>query len=151
MSPIDSYVARLKQDWENPSWWNLLIVLPWAIGLLLITVEWRTDIQIAERQQTTSGVITAHEPSNHNQYVYKFEVGGRPYTGRQSPKSDELSVGKEVVVFYDPQNPSRNALSDFHDVSTYASGPVPMLCLGIGAVAILIFHQRRRARPVPHL
>ena len=151
MTPINDYVAKLSRAWERPSWWNLLIVLPWAIGLVLIIGEWRTDVQVAKRQQTTSGTVTTHEPANHNQYVYKFEVSGTSYTGRQSPKGDELSLGKQVVVFYDPQNPSKNALSDFHDVSTSALGPVPMLCFGIGALTVFIFYRRRRTPPRKHL
>jgi hypothetical protein len=146
---IDGKVARITRAWNYPSWWNLLVVLPWALGLALFLHEWKTDRQIARRQHATSGSVTAYEPANHNQYDYKFEVDGKSYTGRESSKRGELALGKQVIVFYDPQNPSRNALTDFHDLSISALGPVPMLLFGIGAVAALIFYKRRRAMPTP--
>ena len=110
-----------------------------------------TESQIARRQQTTSGIVTAHEPANHNQYSYKFEVDGKAYTGWQSPKDNELAIGKQVIVFYDPQNPSRNSLTDFHDLSTSSLGSVPMLSFGIGAVAVIILYRRRRSKTAPEL
>ena len=125
------------------------MVLPWVLGLVFSIHEWRTDSQIAGRQQTASGIVTAHEPANHNRYGYKFEVDGKSYTGWESPTRSELAIGKQVIVFYDPQDPSRNALTDFHDVSTFVLGPVPMLFFGIGAVAAFIFYKRRRSTKTP--
>jgi hypothetical protein len=142
---IDGMVARTTRTWNHPSWWNLLVVLPWVLGLAFLIQESRTDSQVAERQRMTSGIVIAHEPANHNQYEYKFEVDGKAYTGWQSPKDNELAVGKQVILFYDPQNPSRNSLTDFHDLSMSSLGPVPMLLFGIGAVAVFILYRRRRS------
>src|SRR5450631_3953376 len=110
MSPsnvIDAIVARANRAW-SPSWWSLLIVLPWVVGVVFMIHEWRTDTQVAGRQHTTSGLVIAHDVGNHNQYGYRFQVDGKSYTGWQSPQRDELTIGKEVLVFYDPQDPSRN-------------------------------------------
>jgi hypothetical protein len=144
---IDEMVAR----WHRPSWWNLLVTLPWALGAAFLIQESITQSHIAERQQTTSGIVTAHEPSNHNRYGYGFEVDGRAYTGWQSPKDEELAIGKQVVVFYDPQNPSTNALTDFHELSASSLGPVPTMLFGIGAVAVFILYRRRRTKTTPKL
>ena len=95
--------------------------------------------------------MTAHEPANHNRFAYKFDVDGKTYTGWQSPGSDQLAIGKQVVVFYDPQNPSRSALTDFHDLSMSSLGPLPMLLFGIGAVAVFILYRRRRTKTAPDL
>ena len=146
---IDRWVARTSQDWSYPSRWNLLVVVPWVLGLAFLIYEWRTDGQIASRQERVSGTVTAHEPANHNRYRYEFKVDGKSYTGWENPKGSELAIGKQVIVFYDPQNPSRNALTDFHDMSTSALGPVPMLLFGIGAVAAFVFYRRRRGSPTP--
>jgi hypothetical protein len=142
---IDGILARTSRAWNRPSWWNLLVVLPWAIGLVLMINEWRTHRQIAARQRTTSGVIAAHDPANHNQYGYKFEVDGKSYTGWEGPKGRELAIGKAVMVYYDPENPNKNALTDFRDLGTASIGPVPLILFGIGTVAVLIFHMRRSA------
>jgi hypothetical protein len=136
---------------NRPSWWNLLVALPWALGLAFLIQESITESQIAGRQQTTSGIITTHEPANHNRYGYKFEVDHKDYTGWQSPNNDELAIGKQVVVFYDPQSPSRNSLTDFHDLSKSSLGLVPMLLFGIGAVAVSILYRRRRTKTSPKL
>jgi hypothetical protein len=142
-TPIDGNVARTSHVWNRPSWWNLLVVLPWAIGFVLMVNEWRTDSQIAARQRTTSGVITAHDPANHDQYGYKFELEGKSYTGWEGPKGRELAITKTVMVYYDPKNPNKNALTDFHELATASVGPVPLTLFGIGAVAVFIFYRRR--------
>jgi hypothetical protein len=143
---IGERVERARRTWARPSWWNLLIVLPWAIGAVWCVYEWNTDRAIAGRQQTTKGIITAHEPANHNQYVYVFSVNGKSYTGRQSPKKQALEVGKRVVVYYDPFVPAKNALTDFSELSAESLGPLPLLLIGVGAVAVFIYRRRRRDR-----
>jgi predicted metalloprotease with PDZ domain len=105
-----------------------LITIPWVLGLVFVVHEWRVDRVIAARQQTTQGVITTHEPSNHNQYGYTFKIKGQAYTGWESPKSTELEIGKVVTVYYDPANPNQNALTDFDELSAKSLGPLPVLC-----------------------
>ena len=89
-------------------------------------------------------MITTHEPANHDSYGYVFTVDNKSYTGSQSPKANELAIGKKITVYYDPQNPRKNALTDFRDLSADDLGPVPLLLLGIGAVALFIRHRRRK-------
>ena len=78
----------------------------------------------------------------NNQYGYKFEVDNKSYTGWQSPKDNELAIGMEVIVYYDPDNPSKNALTDFHEFSSVSMGQGPVLLFGIVTIAVLIFYQR---------
>jgi len=141
---VDQMEQRATRAWGHPSWWNLLVVLPWTIGLIFLVHEWKADRAIAERQQTTHGTITAHVPANHNRYGYIFSVDGKSYTGWESPKGNELEVGKLVRVYYDPIDPNKNALTDFAEMSSQNLGPVPLLMFGIGAVALFIFRRRRR-------
>jgi hypothetical protein len=142
-SALDGMAARAILAWQRPSWWNLLVVLPWAVALIFLIQESKTDRQIAGRQQMTSGIVTAHEPSNHDRYGYRFEVHGKPYGGWQIPGNSELALGQQVTIFYDPHNPNRNSLTDFHDLSTSSLGPVPMLLFGISAVAAFVIYRRR--------
>jgi hypothetical protein len=121
----------------------LAVVLPWAIGLVLSVHESTVDRHVAAREQTATGVVFEHQPANHNVYGYKFEVDGRTYIGWQSPGKSELTVGKQVTVYYDPQNPEKNALIEFEELSATSLGPVPLLLFGIGGVAFLIRSIRR--------
>ena len=131
------------------SWWNLLIVLPWVFGVVSILHEWQVDRSVAPRQQSTSATITDHQPANHNTYGYEFFVEGKRYMGRQSPSRDELAVGKRVTVFYDPLDPAKNSLTDFHELTVTSLGPIPLLLFGIGAVALIVRSRRRRMAAAP--
>ncbi len=143
---IDGLEQRTTHWWANPSWWNLFVVLPWALGAILFIYEWKVDREIATREQTTQGVITTHEPANHDRYGYVFSVNDKTFNGWESPKKQELEIGKRVVVYYDPRNPKKNALTDFRELGMDSTAPVPMLLFGIGAVAWFIGAQRRKSR-----
>jgi hypothetical protein len=73
-------------------------------------------------------------------------VNEKTFNGWESPKKQELEIGKRVVVYYDPQNPKKNALTDFRELGMDSIGPVPMLLFGIGTVAWFIGAQRRKSR-----
>jgi len=75
------------------------VVLPWIIGTVLFVYEWNVDRGIATREQTTQGVITAHEPANHNRFGYVFSVNGKTFTGWESPRKDKLQIGEQVRVY----------------------------------------------------
>jgi hypothetical protein len=130
------------ENWR--SWWNLLVVLPWAFGLILSIHDWKINREIAQREQVTRGTITTHEPSNHNRYGYVFSVGGKSYTGWESPRRNEFEISKEVRVYFDPNDPAKNALTEFNDRSIQSLGPVPLLMIGIGGVALVILLRRRK-------
>ena len=147
---VDLIQQGFDRRWSYPSWWNLLIALPWALGAILAIHEWNVDRTVAKREQTKDGTITAHEPANHNQYRYSFSVNGRSYSGRESPRKEEPRIGQRVTVFYDPLDPTKNALTDFGDLEMESLGPVPMVLVGIGGVALFI-RQRRRAHLTPIL
>jgi hypothetical protein len=114
-------------------------------GLGVLRVDGRPNS--AQREKITNGTITAHEPANHNRYGYSFSVNGKSYSGWESPRKEEPHVGQQVTVFYDPIDPTKNALTDFTDLETDSLGPVPILLFGIGAVALFIRYRRRRAKP----
>jgi Protein of unknown function (DUF3592) len=125
------------------------VVLPWALGAIFLIHGWKVDKEIAARQQTTQGVITAHEPANHNRYGYTFFVNGKIFNGWESPMKRELSVGQDVTVYYDPQDPNKNALTDFAELGLSNLGPLPVVFFGIGLLAWYIGWQRRRHKMSP--
>jgi len=127
-----------------------MVVFPWLFGVVMLVHEWRTDRAVAGREVITNGVITAHDPRNHNQYRYTFTVEGKPYSGWQSPREDELQIGKQVRVYYDPKDPSTSALTDFSELASNALGPIPLLIVGICAFTAYMIHKRRAQAEALH-
>jgi len=104
---------------------------------------WKVNRAIAEKQKTVVGTIIAHEPANHNRYGYTFVLGGKSHTGWETPRKENPRIGQRVLVYYDPSNPAKNALTDFNELAARSLGPVPLLLFGIGAVAFVILFRRR--------
>jgi hypothetical protein len=50
-------------------------------------------------------------------YGYAFSVNGQWFKGRESSLKNDREFGMQVLVYYDPQNPNENALSDFAEMS----------------------------------
>jgi hypothetical protein len=139
---FDEIASRTARDWDNPSWWNLLITVPWMVGLGLCVYGFVTDQAIASRELTTYAIVRSHEPADHNQYGYEFSVDGRVFTGSQSPIT-ELEIGQRVLVYYDPLDPGKSSLESFTDATEQAVGPATFLSAGVAGVAIFIFLRRR--------
>lgn len=136
------------RQWDHPSWWQMLITLPWCIGLVLLVSGSIEDRHIAKRQKTTTGRISSHEPANHNRYGYVFLIDGQQFSGSEIPAQDR-QIGDTVLVFYDPLNPGRSALSDFSEVADNNEGPIPFLTIGIVALVVIIYRRRRASTGVP--
>jgi hypothetical protein len=117
--------------------------LPWAIGLIFLLYSSAVDRAIAARQRTTHGIVRTHEPANHNRYGYEFVVDGKFYTGWQIPTREEFKIGQQVLVYYDPVDPTTSGLNSFAEAAENALGPVVFCVFGITAVAIFIFVRRR--------
>src|SRR5579859_1289424 len=81
-----------------------------AVSLILTGQQYSDS---APRQQTATGTIVSHERANHNRYGYRFEVGGRSYSGAETPRWKEPKIGDLVKVYYDSADPSQNSLSPF--------------------------------------
>lgn len=145
---VDRLEQQVTRTWAYPTWWNALVVLPWAIGSILFIYEWKVDRDIATREQTMQGVITTHEPANHNRYGYVFSVDGTTFTGWESPGKAELEIGKRVLVYYDPLDPNKNSLTEFCDLGMITLGTVPTMLFGIGAVVWYIRARRRKVKAI---
>ena len=128
---------RSKNDWR--SWRSLLITFPFVIGLFLAVPQAIRENAAATRQQTTLGTVTGCEPSNHNQCSYAFTANGRQYTGKRPAATTDITVGDRVLVYYDSQDPTMNALEDFSEMSHRDMGFAEMLLFAICAFAAVIF------------
>ena len=135
----------MSQQRHRPRWPVLIFAAVWTIVVLIFFVyPWYKDRIVAQRQQTTSGTIVAHEPANHNRYGYAFNVGQKSYRGWQVPHdNDEFTVGQIVTVHYDPVDPNNSALEDFSELGDRDLGPVLFLIPAIPLVALIEFLRRR--------
>ena len=145
-APLENPITVRKR----PSWLSLLIVLPWVLLGMFLAYRSSLDRTIATRQQTTYGTITAHQPANHSRYGYAFTVGKATYHGWEIPQKREYSIGEHVLVYYDPTDPTKNALTDFSELSAREFGPLVFIVLASGAVEFII-HRRRKGSANPSL
>ena len=122
---------RKRMDWK--SWRSLVIVSPFVIGVLVTLPQTIREKRTATRQETTQGTVTSYEKSNHNLCGYTFHVQGKRYTGTSSSPTTDIKIGDQVLVYFDPPDPSVNALEDFAAMSRRDSGFVGIL---LGSIAI---------------
>ena len=135
-------------DWKNPSWTNLLITLPWGIGVLAAFFGWSADHTIAKREGTAIGVITAHKASRSDRYSYTFSVKGEKLEG-SSGADDRHNIGDQVTVFYDPTDLNKNDLRDYKDLAVRNFALVPFALTGIAGISWYIWYARRCNKPIP--
>ena len=133
----DGVISR-QIETRRPTWWNVLIALPWLIGVLMLMHSCAQERAIATHQKSIDGVITAHEPQNHNRYGYQFFIDGKRHSGWEIPQKTDYKIGQKVDVYYDPQNPDKSSLTNFNELSTRSAGPVPLLLIGVGIVTFLM-------------
>jgi len=142
---LENQIAEDRDDpWTNPSWSSLLVVMPWLIGSIALMWGAIANHNLAAREKTITGAITAHEPANHNTYVYTFAIEGKAYTGRQIPDKRKLAIGQQVCVYYDPRDPAKNSLIDFDEVAMGNLGPAAFAFWLSAAAIVFIFVQRRK-------
>jgi hypothetical protein len=139
---INELSSRTAGAWSPPSWRNLLITVPWVIGLIFFLYSAASDQAIAGREQTTYGIIRTHEPANHNRFGYDFSINGKLYTGWQIP-AHEFEIGQRVLVYYDPLDPTTSSLNSFARIADQSLGPAIFCAVGITAVVVIIFVRRR--------
>ena len=111
------------------------------------------DASVASREQSATGTIVSHEPQNHNRYGYRFQVGGTRYTGWETPLKEGPKIGQSVKVYFDPQNPSENSLTEFAVLAdTWRGRAIVLLIMcAIFASVVLLFDRtigdRSAAKP----
>jgi hypothetical protein len=120
---INELTSRTARVWSPPSWWNLLIALPWVIGLVFLLFSSASDQAIAGRERTTYGIIRTHEPENHNRFGYEFSVSGKLFTGWQIPMTD-FKIGQKVLCTTTLSIPPKVRSTASSDPRTEFLGPL---------------------------
>ena len=134
------FSPRSKNDWK--SWRSLVITFPAIVGMLFVAPQAVRESRAASRQQSTEGRVIGYERSNYNQCRYTFSVHGRPYGGMRSALTTDVTVGDRVLVYFDSQDPTMNALEDFSAMSQRDKGFVFMLLIVIGGFAGFILYSK---------
>ena len=111
----NKFMPRSTEDrkpWS--SLWPLLLLLWWPV---YFGVQAANEKAVASRQQTSVGLTgecARHGKGNDNYCHYSFGVGDDTYTG-VSEAASNTRWGQSVVIYYDSQNPTSNALKSFSD------------------------------------
>lgn len=90
-----------------------IVAIPFIIGAALTFTASQHAKEVVSRQAVVVGQIIDHEPSNHNRYGYRFQVGGKEYTGSESPSREAPKIGQSVTVYYDSHDPNESALTNY--------------------------------------
>jgi hypothetical protein len=137
------FSPRSQNDWN--SWWALTFTLPLFVALAVLVPASLKNAEVGNRQRLASGVVTAYEPSNHNQCRYTFSVQGTRFSGVSSAPKGTVFVGEEVEVYFDPTNPATNSLRDFSATSRGSRGVVFISLAGIFGITGLILYSKTRS------
>jgi hypothetical protein len=124
----------------------MFITFPFILGVFFVVPDVLRDDAAASRQQTSPGLVTAYEPSNHNRCRYTFIVQGKQYSGMSSAPATTLSVGDRILVYFDSRDPTTNALEAFSTKSHRDKGFVSFLIIGIFAVAAFILYSKASSK-----
>jgi hypothetical protein len=92
-------------------------VLMWGAGVCLLLDysslhDLNRDEVVAPRQLSTIGTLTGG-PAGRNSYGYTFSLGEASYNGWGSVYGPDPKIGQQFRVYYDPSDPSVNALAPF--------------------------------------
>jgi len=69
-------------------------------------------------------------------------VRGTQYSGKRSAATTDVTVGDRVLVYYDSQEPTMNALEDFSEMSHRERNFVYILLTVIGAFVAVILYSK---------
>ena len=130
--------------WRSSSYWSLIIVVPWLLAAAVSIWQWQVYSSAATRQAITSGLVT--EVAQGNRVHYEFAVANHTFRNYEIPLYDRRvpSPGEIVTIYYDPETPTVNGITDFHTRSLDALGPVPFIFLLSGAAIAGIVYWKRR-------
>ena len=106
-----------RRGWVSDSriWVGLGVL---AFCLVMPAYTSRAHGAIAAREGTAYGIVSDHETRRFDdRYRYSFSVNGQWFTGWKDSSKNDLEFGMQVLVYYDPLDPSENALTDFAELS----------------------------------
>lgn len=93
--------------------WLILSIIGFGVGSLVFNQN--SLQQFTDKGIPIYGKVIATEPENHQLIQYEYVIAGNQYTGagnagRGNPNFDQIQIGQQVVVFYDPKSPENSIL-----------------------------------------
>jgi hypothetical protein len=95
---------------------------------------------VASRERMISATITSI--SHGSMLAYQFSIDGIVYTARVGQmRGREYMIGREVTVYYDPNDPTTNNLREYRSLSEHDHRMMILcICLSLGtAFALVVF------------
>jgi len=116
----------------------LVFLVPVVIGVSLMINAAQDASDVASRERAVTGILTAHDAWNHDQWEYRFRVEGRVYTGLDRVPSGVPKVDQPVTIYFDPHDPTTNGLIPFERRRDNFLGPAIAILLGAAFVVALM-------------
>ena len=132
---------------------TIKILVLWFAGALAIAIP-LYRLNMPHYLQLTSGirgngVVTALEPADHQTVPCKFDASGKTYSGVGragfgNPEFCYLSVGQNVIVYYDPSDPSVSSLGIPQELIKNEVPPILLAAIAFPAFALAGWSYRYR-------
>lgn len=127
------------------------ILVLWSAGALAIAIP-LYRLNMPHYLQLTHGIrghgiVTALEPTDHQAVRYKFEASGKIYSGVGragfgNPEFCCLSLGQNVIVYYDPADPSVSSLGIPQELIKNEVPPILLAGIAFPAFALVGWSYR---------
>jgi hypothetical protein len=93
--------------------WVLLTLIGWRAGHFIFDSSEVSSL--VTRGNPVYGMVTTKDRENHGTIGYIYTINGHQYSGTGhdgsgNPDFDEIAVGQQVTVIYDPENPEKSFL-----------------------------------------
>ena len=106
-----------------------------AIAVGIGSLNWASYRRLAARGVSAQAKVVELLPNNHNTVRYEYRVAGRTFQGRMqswqpNPPREQLRIGQQLVIYYNPDQPGESVLGD----------PTPILkneSISIGLAAVV--------------
>jgi uncharacterized protein DUF3592 len=131
--------------------WLLSTLCAIALGVFMLEVP--KYYAFETRGLKTEGRIIELQPQNHRAVVYRYQVDGRGFTGSGRAgdvyrEFDELRVGQEIPVIYDPDDVSISCMGDpQRQLSSRLRGTAFLSAMPSLAMIILMIRKGAKADP----
>ncbi|HLK53739.1 MAG TPA: hypothetical protein VKU42_09790 [Candidatus Angelobacter sp.] len=137
---------QFDESWNHPSYLSLIIILSWVIGASVLIWQWHVYSRAADRQAVTTGLVTAVERGNR--VSYQFTYANHVYTAIETPLYNRRVPlpGEKIPIYYDSEMPTVSGITDLHQRSIDALGPVPFTVMLSGIAIFVILRRIHAAR-----